>query len=79
MTKEDKRLLVSQAANLFKLGLKVEMARNKLKKLVERGVPYDDPQMVKAYEHFVEVDNEWKACEAEHLLLRKKAENVKIP
>jgi len=71
MTTEDKRLLIIQAANLFKLGLKVELARNNLKQLVERGVPYDDPQMVKTYERFVEVDTEWKQLETEYLATRK--------
>ena len=72
---EDKRLLISQATKLYQLGLKVEMERKNLKRLVERGVSYDDPKMVQAYERFVAVDNDWKRLEAEHLRLREKLES----
>ena len=72
MAKEDKQLLITQAAKLYKLGLKVEGARKNLKKLVERGVLYDDPRMFNAYEQFTEADSEWKQLEAEHLRLREK-------
>jgi len=72
MTKEDKQLLVSQAAKLYQLGLKVERTRSNLKKLVERGVPYDDTKMLQAYERFTQVDNEWKQLELEHLRLRER-------
>jgi len=72
MTKEDKLLLVNQAARLYQLGLKVEQARNNLKKLVERGVPYDDSKMLHAYNRFVSANSDWKRLEAEHLQLRAK-------
>jgi hypothetical protein len=39
----DKRLLLEQAAKLYTLGVTVENERNKIKTLVDRGVPYDDP------------------------------------
>ena len=72
MTKEDKRLLVSQAAKLAMLGMTVEKERSNLKKLVERGVPYTDLKMLLAYERFKQVDDEWKRLEAEHLRLRER-------
>jgi len=72
VTKEDKQLLVNQAARLYQLGLKVEQARSNLKKLVERGVPYNDSKMLHAYNRFVGVDSDWKRLEAEHLQLRAK-------
>ena len=72
MTKDDKQQLLAQAAKLYKLGLKVEAMRKKLKQLVERGVPYDDPKMLQAYERFTQVDNEWKQLELEHLRLRER-------
>jgi len=72
MTKADKQQLLTQAAKLYKLGLEVEAARKNLKKLVERGVPYDDPKMLHAYEYFTQVDNEWKQLEIDHLRLREK-------
>ena len=72
MKKEDKCLLVKQATKLVTLGVTVEKERSNLKKMVERGVSYDDPKMAQAYERFVTVDNEWKRLEAEHLGLREK-------
>ena len=73
MTSKDKRLLIKQAAKLATLGVVVEKERSSLKKLVERGVSYNDPTMAQTYERFVKADSEWKQLEAEHLLLRKKS------
>jgi len=72
MTKEDKRLLLMQATKLATLGVTVERERSNLKKLVERGVPYDSPEMVTALQRFQKVDTEWKLLEAKHLELKNK-------
>ncbi|MCL2578517.1 MAG: hypothetical protein FWE32_00620 [Oscillospiraceae bacterium] len=72
MRVEDKQLLLKQAAKLYQLGLQVEQARSNLKNLVERGVSYDNPKMAEAYRRFVEIDNQWKRLEVEHLEFRKK-------
>ena len=72
MTKDEKRLLLRQAAKLATLGMTVERERSKLKKLVERGVPYDSPEMLAALQRFQKADTQWKQLEAEHLELRKK-------
>jgi len=74
MTKEDKMLLISGAAQLYDLGLKVEMAREALKNLVESGEPYDCPKMIKAFDRFAEADNKWKRLELEHLHLKERLE-----
>lgn len=72
MTKEEKHLLIRQAAKLATLGVTVEKERKRLKRLVECGVPYDDPVMLAALERFEKTDSEWKRLETEHLALRKK-------
>lgn len=72
MTKEDKRLLLTQAVKLTTLGGTVERERNKLKKLVGRGVSYSDPKMLQTLEQLEQVNAEWKRLEAEHLELRKR-------
>lgn len=74
MTKDEKRLLISQAAKLTTLGTKVEHERNQLKKLVERGVSYSAPEMLAALARFEKADTEWKRLEAEHLALRARFE-----
>ena len=76
MTKEDKMLLINSAAELYELGLEVESARESLKKLVERGLTYDGPEMIQAFERFTEAESRWKQLELEHLRLR---ENLGLP
>ena len=72
MTEKDKRLLLKQAARLTILGTTAERERGKLKKLVEQGVPYNDPKMCNALERFMQTDNEWKQLEAKYIQLRNK-------
>ena len=65
-----KDFLLRSAARLYSLGIEVEAAREQLRKLVEKGVPYDFPEMRKALEEFQDLDRQWKALEQEHLQLR---------
>lgn len=65
-----KDLLLRSAARLYSLGIEVESAREQLRKLVEKGVPYDSPEMRKALEEFQGLDQQWKALEQEHLQLK---------
>ena len=58
-----KDLLLKSAARLYSLGVDLEMARDKLKKLVEQGVPYDSKEMKDAYREFSELDAQWKELE----------------
>ena len=72
MTREEAKLLISQARILTTLGIAVERKRNKLKSLVAQGIAYDDPKMLQALENFMQANTEWKQLEAAHLRLRKK-------
>ena len=65
-----KELLLASAARLYSLGLELEAAREELRQLVEQGVPYSSPEMVKAYNSFTALDRQWKDLEQEHLSLR---------
>ena len=65
-----KDLLLKSAARLYSLGVDLEMARDKLKKLVEQGVPYDSREMKDAYKEFSELDEQWKELEKQHIELR---------
>lgn len=69
MTK--KKDLIALGAKLTRLGMTVEGRRNKLRQLVERGVPYESPQMLQALQEFQQADAEWKQTEASYLELRK--------
>ena len=65
-----KDLLLKSAARLYSLGVDLEMTRDKLKKLVDQGVPYDSKEMKDAYREFSELDAQWKELEKQHLELR---------
>lgn len=69
MKKENE--LVALGTKLTRLGITVENKRNKLRQLVERGVPYESPQMLKALQEFQQADTEWKQTEISYLKLRK--------
>ena len=68
---ELKTLLLLSAARLYSLGLDVEAARKRLRRLVEDGVPYDSQEMLEAYEAFTELDKQWKGLEQQHLELKE--------
>ena len=61
---------MKQAGKLYTLGLTVERHREKLRRLVEKKIPYDSPKMKTALAEFQEVDEEWKRLEREHLQYR---------
>ena len=72
MTNKLRILYLNQAADLATLGEAVERERSELKKLVNRGVSYDDPEMLRAFERFARADGEWRRLEEEHLKLRER-------
>ena len=47
-----KDLLLASSARLYSLGVDLEGARERLKRLVEQGVPYDSDEMMQAYQEF---------------------------
>lgn len=69
MKKENE--LVALGTKLTRLGITVENKRNKLRQLVEKGVPYESPQMHQALQEFQAADTEWKQTEMSYLKLRR--------
>ena len=65
-----KDLLLASAARLYSIGIDLEAARERLRRLVEQGVPYQSEEMRKAYRDFKELELQWKALEQQHLELR---------
>ena len=51
----------------------LEMTREKLRNLVEQGVPYDSQKMKNTYKEF-KLDARWKELEKQHLELRDEIE-----
>lgn len=77
---EEKDLLLASAARLYSLGVDVEAARERLRKLVQQGVPYESEEMRTAHQSFTELNEQWKTMERAHIslrdeLLRKKVGN----
>lgn len=66
-----KDLLLASAARLYSLGVDLELARDRLRKLVEQGVSYDSEEMKQAYLDFTERDTQWKELERQHLELEQ--------
>jgi Arc/MetJ family transcription regulator len=68
----EKDLLIASAARLYSMGIDLEAARDRLRQLVEQGVPYHSDEMKQAVQDFKELDRQWKALEKQHLELRVK-------
>ena len=66
----EKDLLLASAARLYSLGVDLEAARERLRKLVQQGVPYESEEMKTAYLEFETLNQQWKTMEQEHLSLR---------
>lgn len=66
----EKNLLIASAARLYSMGIDLEAARDRLRQLVEQGVPYNSDEMRRAVQDFKELDWQWKELEREHLRLR---------
>ena len=73
----EKDLLIASAARLYSMGIDLEAARDRLRQLVEQGVPYNSVEMKQAVSDFMELDRQWKELEKQHLELRDKV--VKNP
>lgn len=67
----EKDLLIASAARLYSMGIDLEAARNRLRQLVERGVPYSFDEMKQAVLDFKELERQWKELEKQHLELRE--------
>lgn len=65
-----KDLLIASAARLYSMGIDLETARDRLRQLVEQGVPYNSDEMRRAVQDFKELEQRWKELEREHLRLR---------
>ena len=67
----EKDLLIASAARLYSMGIDLEAARDRLRQLVEQGVPYNSDEMKQAVQDFKELDRQWKELEREHLRVKE--------
>ena len=72
---EQKELLIKSGARLYSLGVDLEAAREKLRKLVDSGVGYASPELLQAVNDFNELKQLWDDLEREHLKLREEIQS----
>lgn len=66
----EKDLLIASAARLYSMGIDLEAARDRLRQLVDQGVPYNSDEMKQAVQDFKELERQWNELEKQHLALR---------
>lgn len=67
---ERKDLLLRTAARLYSLGVNLDAAKDRIRKLVENSVGYDAPEMVQAAQEYTELEQQWEFLEQAYLQLR---------
>ncbi len=70
--KNRKNELVLSAIALVKAGEALEDAKAKLRRLVEQGVSYESEEMKIALEECLQLQQQWRELEEEHLRLKKR-------
>lgn len=65
-----RELLIITASKLYSVGMELDYAKEKLKKLVDDGVSFDSAQMLDAYNEYKALEDQWNLVEAEYLDLR---------
>ncbi len=66
-----KALLLASAARLYSLGIDLDSARDRLRKLVEQSVSFDYEGIRQAYQDFKELEQQWEELEKQYLELRE--------
>jgi len=66
-----KALLLASAARLYSLGIDLDSARDRLRKLVEQSVSFDSEGIRQAYQDFKELEQQWEGLEKQYLELRE--------
>ncbi len=74
-----KDLLIASAARLYSTGVDLEAARERLRQLAERGVPYESEEMRAAVREFQDLESLWKSLEQQHLALREEIMQEQAP
>ena len=74
--KNKKNELVLSAITLVRVGEALEEAKGKLRKLVEQGVFYESEEMKKALDECLQLQQQWKELEAEHIRMKNKITGI---
>ena len=66
-----KELLIKSAARLYSLGIDLEGAKDRIRKMVADGIGYDAPEMLQAVGEYAELKAQWDSLEQDHIQLRE--------
>ena len=69
--------LVRTAIELIQLGKRLEKARGELRRLVERGMPYESDEMKEALQACMALNLQWRALEQRYLALKEEVQSKK--
>ena len=72
-----KDLLLRSSARLCSLDIEIERARQHLRELVDKSVPYTSIEMRKALEKYQVLGQQWRALEQEFLRLKEEIDRSK--
>lgn len=73
----EKELLINHGARLYSLGIDLEAAKEKVRRLAAQGTPYDAREMVQATDEYSELKSRWDNLEQKYLVLRNKTTGEK--
>lgn len=65
-----KEMLIKSAARLYSIGVEVEGAKERIRKLVDMGTPYDSQEMIHAVKDYTELKSQWEELERQHVNFR---------
>jgi len=68
----EKELLIKYGARLYSLGIDLEAAKEKVRRLTVQGTPYDSREMMQATDEYSELKSRWDNLEQEYLALRNR-------
>jgi len=68
----EKELLIKYGARLYSLGIDLEAAKEKVRRLAVQGTPYDSREMMQATDEYSELKSRWDNLEQEYLALRNR-------
>lgn len=68
----EKELLIKYGARLYSLGIDLEAAKEKVRRLAVQGTPYDSCEMMQSADEYSELQFRWDNLEQEYLTLRNR-------
>lgn len=72
IVEHEKELLIKYGARRYSLGIDLEAAKEKVRRLALQGTPYDSREMMQATDEYSELKSCWDNLEQEYLALRNK-------